>query len=81
MLRQKNKKISRGVDKLAAFIVDAIAQKESETKLVRERNAAMEGLERFRGVKEHRARAEKNSSKMRGEIALKAAMERWLKSP
>jgi hypothetical protein len=81
MLKHTSKKRSKNINKLAAFIVDAITQKESETRLIKERNAARDGFERLRGLKEYRTRAEKNSSKVRGKMALKAAMERWSKSP
>jgi hypothetical protein len=81
MLKHIRQKESKGIKKLAAFIVDAISQKESETRLLKERNAAKDGFERIRGLKEYSIRAAKNSSKVRGKMALKAAMERWSKSP
>ena len=81
MLKHISKKRSKGINKLAAFIVDAITQKESETRLIKERIAARDGFERLRGLQEYRPRAEKNSSKARGKMALKAAKERWSKSP
>jgi len=81
VLKIKSKKRSQEVNILAAFIVDAITQNESETKLAKERNAARGVFERLRGLNEYRSRAEKNSSKVRGKMALKAARERWSKSP
>jgi hypothetical protein len=81
MFKNISKKRSKDINKLAAFIVDAITHKESETRLIKERNAARDVFERLRGFNEYRTRAEKNSSKVRGKMALKAAMERWSKSP
>ena len=81
MLKPIGKKRLKEINILAAFIVDAITQKESETRLARERNAARGVFERLRGLNEYRTRAEKNSSKVKGKMALKAARERWSKSP
>jgi hypothetical protein len=81
MLKHMSKKSPKGINKLAAFIVDAISQKESETRLLKERNATRDEFERIRGLKEYSTRAARNFSKVRGKMALKAAMERWSKSP
>jgi hypothetical protein len=79
MLKQAGKKRSKEINKLAAFIVDAITQKESKTKLIKEKSSSTIPPERFFGFKDDRARAEKNAEKIRGKMALKAAMERWSK--
>jgi hypothetical protein len=81
MIKYTSKKRSKNINILAAFIMDAITQKESEARLIKGRNAARDVFERLRGLNEYRIRAEKNSSKVRGKMALKAAMERWSKSP
>lgn len=80
MLKHLSKKSSKDIDKLAAFIVSAISQKESFTPLFKEKSTATVAPERFFGSKGNRARAEKNAEKIRGIIALKAAMERRSKS-
>jgi hypothetical protein len=81
MLKQISKNSSKSINILAAFIVDAITQKESEAILIKERNSARGVFERLRGLNEYRIRAEKNSSKVRWKMALKSARERWSKSP
>jgi hypothetical protein len=80
MLKHTSKKRSTDINKLAAFIVDAITQKESATKLIKKKNSGTVALERLWGFKGDRSRAEKNSAKIRGKIALKAAIERCSKS-
>jgi hypothetical protein len=80
MLKYTSQKKSKDINKLAAYIVDAITQKESATKLINEKNAITVALKRLWGFKDDRSRAEKNSAKIRGKIALKAAMERCSKS-
>jgi hypothetical protein len=80
MIKHESNKRSTNIKKLAAFIVDAIEQKESVRKLLNENNKAHIALKRLWGSNNDRARAEKISSKIRGKLALKAAMERCSKS-
>ncbi|HXN07221.1 MAG TPA: hypothetical protein VN944_09190 [Nitrospiria bacterium] len=75
-----SKKSSKDINKLAAFIVAAISQKESLTPRIKEKSTSTIAPERFFGPKGNRSRAERNAEKIRGIIALKAAMDRRSKS-
>lgn len=81
MLKHKTRVGSKDINKLAEFIVDAITKNESEARLVKERSASGDRFERLMGLDEYRIHTESNSSRVKGKIALKAAMERWSKSP
>lgn len=76
MVRQTSKKNSEDIDKLAAFIVNAIMEKKSTA----EKSKLSTKFEPFYGDKGNKSRAEMNSAKVRGKLALKASMERCSKS-
>lgn len=80
MLKRRTTKKSKDINKLAAFIVNAITQNESALSQMKERRLGNLTPGRLWEMKESRAFAEKKSAKIRGKIALKAALERWSQS-
>jgi len=76
MVRPRNKKNSTDIDKLAAFIVNAIMEKKSSI----EKSSASSKAELLRRFKGYKSRSEMNSAKVKGKLALKSSMERCSKS-